>query len=38
MMEEGKAFTDRIEDTTIKIKLLLAGEKTANKANSHSHM
>jgi hypothetical protein len=27
MMEEGKAFADQIEDTAIKIKLLLGGKK-----------
>jgi hypothetical protein len=30
--EAGKAFADRVEDSTIKIQLLLGGEKTVNEA------
>jgi hypothetical protein len=30
--EAGKAFADRVEDLSIKIQLLLGGEKTVNEA------
>jgi hypothetical protein len=30
--EAGKAFTDGVQDFTIKIQLLLGGEKTVNEA------